>query len=159
VEQQGGQGTACSHWAERCLGRELMTGFANPGSRNPLSRITIGSLDDMGYAVDYTQADPYGAANLNSTCVCGQRQHLRSLSDSSPGNSGTLRHLARINSTARQQAIEYGQKLLAEKAKASSSLSRSGNSEWTYVGDQQVIVLFQDGNGIQDVGVRKKSSA
>jgi Leishmanolysin len=73
VEQQGGQGTACSHWDEDCMGRELMTGFANPGATNPLSRITIGSLDDMGYDVDYTRADPYGAANLNSACRCGRR--------------------------------------------------------------------------------------
>jgi hypothetical protein len=134
-----------------------MTGFANPGATNPLSRITIGSLDDMGYAVDYTKADPFGAANLNSTCLCGSRR-LRFQLDSSPENpfmeSGPPRHLA-LNSTARQKAIVYGQELLAEKAKSSS---RSGNSEWTYVGDQQVIVLYQDDSGIHDVVVTPKGS-
>jgi Leishmanolysin len=160
VEQQGAQGTFCSHWDDRCLDRELMTGFANPGVSNPLSRITIGSLDDMGYAVDYTRADPYGAANVNISCLCGRhRRRLGlqsdSLPDSPPMKSDTLRNLA-LNGTARQKAIEYGQEILAEKAKSSSS--RSGNSEWTYIGDQQVIVLYHDGNGIQDVVVNKKSS-
>jgi hypothetical protein len=71
---------------------------------------------------------------------------------------GTVRHLA-LNNTARIKAIEYGQEVLAEKAKSSSSSSRSGNSEWTYVGDQQVIVLYHDGKRIQDVIVTKKGSA
>jgi Leishmanolysin len=152
VEQDGGRGTACSHWDEECMGRELMTGFANAGGINPMSRITIGSLDDMGYDVDYTRADPYGAANLNSACRCTRRRlglssHM-SLANTSLLDSDSPRHLA-VNSTARQKAIEYGHELLAEKAKSSSS--RSGNSEVTYVGDQQVIVLYRDGNGIQDV--------
>jgi hypothetical protein len=69
-----------------------------------------------------------------------------------------MRRSETLNSIARQRAIEYGQEVLAEKAKLSSSSSRSGNNEWTYVGDQQVIVLFQDGNGIQDVFVTKESS-
>jgi hypothetical protein len=35
-----------------------MTGFLNMGL-NPLSRLTVGSLEDLGYAVNYTAADPY----------------------------------------------------------------------------------------------------
>ena len=34
----------------------------------PLSRITIGSLQDMGYEVDYSLADPFTIADLG---VCG----------------------------------------------------------------------------------------
>jgi len=49
----------CGHWS-RALKPELMI----PGSlpEDPplkLSKITIGALDDLGYEVDYTQADPY----------------------------------------------------------------------------------------------------
>lgn len=40
-----------------------MTGFLNPGVENPLSRVTIQSLADMGYTVDITQADPYTLGN------------------------------------------------------------------------------------------------
>jgi hypothetical protein len=58
VENMGGPGTADAHWRESVLGNELMTGYANVGA-NPLSKITIGSLADLGYAVNYAAADPY----------------------------------------------------------------------------------------------------
>jgi len=41
------------------MGRELMTGFINIGSVNPLSKITLGAMKDMGYTVDLTKADAY----------------------------------------------------------------------------------------------------
>ena len=48
VENIGGPGTALSHWRESSLSNELMTGFLNLGE-NPLSRITAGSMKDLGY--------------------------------------------------------------------------------------------------------------
>lgn len=58
VENEGGSGTADSHWRESVLKNELMTGFLDSG-RNPLSRITVGSLADLGYTVNFAKADPY----------------------------------------------------------------------------------------------------
>ncbi|OBX27125.1 leishmanolysin [Gelidibacter algens] len=48
IENMGGPGTRLSHWRESLLRNELMTGFINLGE-NPLSRITAGSLRDLGY--------------------------------------------------------------------------------------------------------------
>ncbi len=48
VEGDFGPGTQFSHWDEATLNNELMTGFLNLGE-NPLSRITAGSLRDLGY--------------------------------------------------------------------------------------------------------------
>lgn len=48
IENEGGAGTRLSHWRESALNNELMTGFLNLGY-NPLSRITAGSLEDLGY--------------------------------------------------------------------------------------------------------------
>ena len=48
VEDMGGPGTRLSHWRESVLRNELMTGFLNLGE-NPLSRITAGSMRDLGY--------------------------------------------------------------------------------------------------------------
>lgn len=59
VENTGGSGTADSHWRESILTNELMTGWAGPGTNLPLSRITIGSLADIGYTVNYAAADSY----------------------------------------------------------------------------------------------------
>jgi Leishmanolysin len=59
VESGGGAGTANGHWRETVFGNELMTGFVGPGLLNPLSRITIASMADLGYTVNFAAADPY----------------------------------------------------------------------------------------------------
>lgn len=48
IENVGGPGTALGHWRESVLRNELMTGFLNLGE-NPLSRITAGSMSDLGW--------------------------------------------------------------------------------------------------------------
>ena len=58
VANTNGCGTADSHWREIFLDDELMTGFAEGGGE-PLSRVTIGALDDLGYGVDYDAADAW----------------------------------------------------------------------------------------------------
>lgn len=60
VENTGGEGTAGAHWRESVFGTELMTGYAEPaGVAMPISRITVGALEDLGYSVNYAAADPY----------------------------------------------------------------------------------------------------
>jgi hypothetical protein len=63
VENQGGQGTRDSHWRESIFINELMTGFINTVG-NPLSRLTVASLQDMGYVIDMNAAETYSLANL-----------------------------------------------------------------------------------------------
>lgn len=58
VEADGGPGTALAHWDETLFNNELMTGYIGAGS-NPLSRITIASMADIGYQVNMAVADPY----------------------------------------------------------------------------------------------------
>jgi hypothetical protein len=62
---QGGAGTIDSHWRESTFGNELMTGFIQPG-KNPLSIMSIRSLEDLGYTVDTTAADAYTHPGLNA---------------------------------------------------------------------------------------------
>ena len=67
VENIGGPGTRLSHWRESVLRNELMTGFLNLGE-NPLSRITAGSMRDLGWgaAMVGEQYDlPEGATGVN----------------------------------------------------------------------------------------------
>ena len=51
VEDEGGSGTAGSHWDEESLGNELMTGYINDS--NYLSKFSVMSLADLGYKVNY----------------------------------------------------------------------------------------------------------
>jgi hypothetical protein len=57
VENQFGSGTINAHWRESVLANELMTGFI--GSTNPLSVLTVRSLEDLGYTVNIAGADPF----------------------------------------------------------------------------------------------------
>ena len=80
IEEDGGSGTAIYHPEEGNLGsgvvssnnrtymgvhypgmqNEIMTGWRDSGSSNlPLSRISIGFLEDIGYSVDYSKADAF----------------------------------------------------------------------------------------------------
>jgi len=74
IEQDGGAGTAGSHWDEATFKDELMTGYIGYSdgttydSTNELSYMTVASLDDIGYDVmtglDFknTFGDPYAVA-------------------------------------------------------------------------------------------------
>ncbi len=84
VANTGGPGTRCGHWRESIFGHELMTGFINAGN-NPVSRLTIASMEDLGYEVDISVAEDYilpsgmqlammgiGAEGHRQTCrMCG----------------------------------------------------------------------------------------
>jgi hypothetical protein len=59
VEATGGVGTWNSHWRESVFHNELMTGFIGGGA-NPITAVTIGSMQDLGYVVDFTSAEPLG---------------------------------------------------------------------------------------------------
>jgi len=80
VENTGGPGTAGGHWRESVFGKELMTGYAEPpGTAMPISRVTVASLQDLGYTVDYAAADPFtlnarqAAANFRQLQLQGAR--------------------------------------------------------------------------------------
>ena len=66
----GGPGTRDAHWRESVFGNELMTGFLNDGP-NPLSRLTIAALQDMGYEVGFASADPYALPSALDLAMLG----------------------------------------------------------------------------------------
>ena len=70
VSNTGGPGTREGHWRESVFGNELMTGYLNTGP-NPLSRLTIASLDDLGHTVNYNAADPYSLPNSREIAMMG----------------------------------------------------------------------------------------
>lgn len=70
VENTGGPGTRDGHWRESVFRNELMSGFIGaPG--NPISKMTVASLQDLGYTVDLTAAEPYALPNLMALAEAG----------------------------------------------------------------------------------------
>ena len=63
VENMGGPGTRDSHWRESVFGNELMSGYIGAAG-NPLSRLTVASLWDLGYVVNFDAAEPYQLPDL-----------------------------------------------------------------------------------------------
>ena len=72
VANVGGAGSRDSHWRESNMGNELMTPTYNGGIANPLSRVTIGSLADLGYTVNMGVADPYTAPGGSADTHAGE---------------------------------------------------------------------------------------
>jgi hypothetical protein len=63
VENTGGAGTRDSHWRESVFKNELMSGFI-AAPNNPISKLTVASLKDLGYVVALTAAEPYALPDL-----------------------------------------------------------------------------------------------
>ena len=59
--ESGGPGTRDSHWRNSVFLNELMTGSLSFRA-NPLSRVTLASLADLGYDVDLDGADDFPIA-------------------------------------------------------------------------------------------------
>jgi hypothetical protein len=143
---------------------ELMTGFLTTGTKGIMSRITIGTLEDLGYTVDYSRAEPYSRANLGSGCTCRRTLldmfngetvalGLRSGSPASPRR--------RLSDEAHAMAMETGRSILRQRAqsflKSKSSKASAQPSNYTYVGDKVVSVLVQDEGEVYGVVVRMDS--
>lgn len=72
VESDGGSGTAFGHWDDETYDGELMTGYLYPYDAVlgiGVTKMTIASLDDLGYEVDFNSPtylaladDPYAYA-------------------------------------------------------------------------------------------------
>ena len=125
-----------------------MSGTLNLSS-NPLSRITVGNLDDMGYVVDYSNADPFTAADLDPSCVC-RRRNLRD-------EARTKTEQEPLSDELRQYAIRKGQEILRRTRLMgirSRTFGRDGDA--IYVGDLGVSVLVLQGRTVHGVFVTRE---
>jgi hypothetical protein len=114
-----------------------------------LSKITIGSLQDMGYVVDYGAADDYTADDMDASCVCdggGRRELQRDKTGRS--NRRTLSEEGRQNAIAYGKSVLEGRKAKRHTYRLFKSQSRSG-----YVGDQSIRVFYLEDNEILSVEV------
>ncbi len=71
VENVGGTGTRDMHWRNSVLGAELMTGFAEPGTKLPLSLVTVRAMEDLGYGITLYGDDNYSYSALAALRAAG----------------------------------------------------------------------------------------
>ena len=73
IEGEGGTATTECHWRNSIFGNELMTGHIEaPGNR--LSLLSIASLEDIGYEVNYSAAEPYSIPTRAEIIALGDPQ-------------------------------------------------------------------------------------
>lgn len=151
-----------------------MTGFlGGSGSSNQLSRITIATLEDLGYGVNYTTADRYTRADVNPACTCNRRGLQSNTSISSKKHSmhelGTSREewtqrRREISEEAHTLATEYGRSVLKERHRRhmkqpstalsfSDGIRQNVSDDIVYVGYMGVIVFFEENGEFYDVMV------
>lgn len=58
IENIGGEGVRESHWRDAIFDNEVMTSFIQ-SSNGPISRITIAAFQDMGFKVNFSEADNF----------------------------------------------------------------------------------------------------
>ena len=75
VENTGGPGTRNSHWRETVFRNELMSGFI-AAPNNPVSKMTVASLKDLGYVVNMSAAEAYALPNLQAIAEAGLMAHI-----------------------------------------------------------------------------------
>ena len=148
VETDGGPGTAGGHWDEACLLDELMTGFLT-GSL-PLSALTIATLEDIGYTVDYSSADAYDGCD--TTC-CGNSGCRRNLLRSSSEENRNLQGMGKppLSAEGRGKAVAHGRSVLRERQLPPGQAREKDGVK--YVGDLFISVLVEEGGFIYEVGV------
>jgi hypothetical protein len=146
VETDGSaDGTAGDHWDEACLDGELMTGYVERGQSMPLSRLTIASLQDMGYGVNLNAADEFSKdrlGNCGNYCPEARRQ---------------LRVGRKVNIMAKKngQVSEEGHATILEAAakemqKAHAVRPHDLPDGMTYVADQFITVYIEEGGKVKE---------
>ncbi len=164
----------CFHYSEECLATELMTPVVSR-SGNPLSRVTVGWANDIGYEVNYDAADPFDSSQLGTVagCNCNRRllsttsnhSHVRYLGNhasltSSQGTSSQHRgtqQIPQLSAEGYKTAMESGLTYLYERIIQQGNLNLNDtlpDSNAMYVGDQFVWVYMLESDHVFSVLVR-----
>jgi len=99
----------CDGWTEECLQDEVMTGI--PSNRpHQMSRLTVGTLRDIGYQVNLNKADRFRRQDLNSSCLCSNRRRL-----GTPGVSQSTPR-RRLSDDMQKRAMAYGHDFMARNS-------------------------------------------
>jgi hypothetical protein len=133
----------CGHWDEECFGRELMTDSID--LTTALSRITVASMEDLGYEVDYSYADQFSRVELSFYCLqqCSKR-NLRISADSNNVHHPTRQR--RLSDIGYADAVRHGRAVLEEEV--SQSAHQPKNST--------IFILYMEENQLYSVPVHRE---
>lgn len=142
LENAGGRGTAGVHWQEQNFENELMTGALNEDEKNPLSRVTLAALADIGYPVDMEAADDYTLPQTQLTFFGAEADATLSRSAASEDNFG------------RPEDGQPGESLIAGANNANLWSSAPEDEVFTSLLRFDVPASLPSGLTVRDAGIR-----
>lgn len=104
--------------------------------KKKISRITLGSLEDVGYKVNYTNADTYTIADIGVCAGCKKRREVVETPPLPSCHEGPVF----------EKAVAKGKKILATMRNHYSGLKLPPGV--VYFGDQQIVVAYQHESGL-----------
>ena len=119
---------------------EVMTSKITQGYE-PLSTLTIATLQDMGYSVDYSQAEFYDARFMNPLCLCFFRRLGHSHTQS------TTPKRRKLSKEGEQAAVAYGAAHIAQVQ------TQTGDVGPDLELNPTVFVMYAEGDEIHGVHV------
>jgi hypothetical protein len=125
-----------------------MTGFATGGLE--ISRATVGTLEDMGYEVDYCGADVFPVSKLGSSCVCSSIQ-AEGCGDSTitpPDDSS-----GKLSDAGRLTASEFGRQYLKNRSIEREESGADEDDGIIYLADKYVVIVYVEEGAIYEVHV------
>lgn len=147
IEQNATGGNA--HWDELCLGTEVMTPIMNAGAK--FSRLTIATLEDMGYTVSYTKATAFTIFDICDNSEC--KNYCRNAKRNCNTTSRMLRpapyekkQKPKLSKEGRDSAIQYAMKLM-----------KKDRGEQSHIFDHIMEVLYEENGEIYEVQVKEDS--
>lgn len=130
------------HWSESCLQNEVMTPTLRFNNKAIVSAVTLGAMEDLGYTINFGEADPYTLADLGD---CGQfcPASARRLGAS---HASTNPKLSREGEAA---ILEAATKEFREKRRRAEETTKGGNGmdPFPFVESQSFSILYKE-NGV-----------
>ena len=112
-----------------------------------ISRITLGALEDMGYVVNYTAADPFGIDDIGSSCsICPEvRRRLTKDKVPVPTSKSSCHHKGEAYNAAIQHGTDLHRKAY-ESHEASLKLDTLPNG-LMHTGNHRGVVTYYSEDG------------
>ena len=111
-----------------------MTALTNGDTR--LSRLSVASLDDLGYFVNYDGSDNFTASDLDASCRCNRRLH----EDTHRLTTHAKRTLSTAEIASREAAFNFGLDRLRDNF---IDCAKDSTGSLKNVGNEVVSVFFR----------------
>ena len=122
-----------------CLPNDVLT--FNLGGKK-ISRVTLGALEDLGYVVNYTAADPFDPSDIGTCAGCGGGRYLKS-SSTVPKSSSCY------SGDVHERAVRHGRKVLRDvhDHHMEHTKTKPLPENVVFIGNQRITVMYQHEDG------------